>query len=149
MLRRLAIAVMTEGLLAGQSAIAGGPRSVATPLEVHGQLGGDLARPVAVASLETLPGLQVEARARADRNARVEDLLVERVNERVASSHGAVRPLRLAHDTKELPAPREGRTAELGVARVDAGGGGERGRELGTGHAGRDQYLLLVRGEAI
>src|SRR5215813_6224724 len=146
MLRRLAVAVMPEGLLAGESAIAGGPRRVATPLEVHGQLGGDLARPIAMAPLETLPGVEVQARAGADRDARVEHLLVERVNERVAPGHGAVGPLRLAHRLKELPAPREGRATELGVARVEAGGGGERGRELDTDHAGRDQYLLLVRG---
>jgi hypothetical protein len=35
------------------------------------------------------------------------------------------------------------------MAGVDAGGGGERGRELHTGHAGRDQHLLLVRGETV
>src|SRR4030095_15397697 len=149
MLRRLTIAVMTEGLLASQPAIAGGPRRVATALEVHGQLGGDLARSVAVAPLETLAGLQVQARARADRDTRVEHLLVERANERVALRHGAVRRPHLAHDPKELSAAGEGRTAELGVARVDTGSGGERGRELDTGHAGRDQHLLLVRGEAV
>src|SRR4029450_4904779 len=131
MLRRLTIAVMTEGLLASQPAIAGGPRRVATALEVHGQLGGDLARSVAVAPLETLPGLQVQARARADRDTRVEHLLVERVNERVALGHGAVGPLHLAHDPKELSAAGEGRTAELGVAparnRRGGGGGGGNG----------------------
>src|SRR5215471_1528511 len=136
MLGRLAIAVATQSLLAGQPAIAARPREVATALEVHGELGGDLAGPVAVTALETLTRPQVQARARADRDARVEHLLVERVNERIAPGHGAVGPLRLAHGLKELPAPREGRATELGVARVEAGGGGERGRELDTGHAG-------------
>jgi hypothetical protein len=52
---------------------------------MHGELAGDLSRARAVAQLEALARSQVESDAFADRDARIEHVLVQRMDERIAA----------------------------------------------------------------
>ena len=76
-------------------------------LEVRCQLGGDLGRLRAERGHLALGDAAVQPDAPRLRDALVEDVLVERVHEAVASGEGAVGPLLDAGGAQELAAPRE------------------------------------------
>jgi hypothetical protein len=99
-----AVSVLAQRVLAGLPPILQRPLEVAATLEVHRQLAGDLAGGLAVAAFEALADPQVQARALADGDTRIEHALVERMDERVPARHGTIRPLRHTHGAQELAA---------------------------------------------
>jgi hypothetical protein len=99
--------MLVQGVLAGLSPVPHGPLEVAAVLEVHGELDGDLARPVTVAALETLGRPQVQVHPFADGDPSIEHLLVQGMNERIPPGHRPVGPLRDADPPKELTTSRQ------------------------------------------
>jgi hypothetical protein len=96
--------MLAQRVLAGLPPVLQRPLEVAATLEVHRKLAGDLAGGLAMASFEALADPQVQARALADGDTRIEHALVERMDERVPARHGTIRPLRHAHGAQELAA---------------------------------------------
>ena len=103
----LAVGVLAQRVLARLTPIPRRPLVVPAVLEVHGELAGDLARALAVPALEALAGPQVQSHALPDGDARIEHLLIQRVNEGIPPRHRPIRPLGDAGRAKELAAPRQ------------------------------------------
>src|SRR5262249_35659898 len=116
-------------------AVLPGPLEVAAVLEVLRELAGDLACTPPVRALEPVGDPEGQPDLVSDRDARVEHLAVERVDERVPPGDAAAGPLGARFGAEDLPTARERRATPLRLVHVDAVGGGERSRELGSRHA--------------
>ena len=120
----------------GHLQVADAALEVAAPFEVHRQLGGQLARPLAVTGLQSQPDADVQRRPPRRRDAFVEHLAVESVAERVARRDGAVGPLVHPVRLDELLPLGQRRAARLDLHGAQLDAGGHRGRdELRSGHA--------------
>ena len=145
MLGGLAMAVLAQRVLRRPLAIPDRPLQVPAVLEVHGELAGDLPGARAIRALEPLTGAQMQAHSARDGDARIQHLLVERVNERIAPGHRPVRPLDVSRRAQELTPPRQRLAAALRLLGVEAVRRGDRRGELHAGDAGHGQDRLLVR----
>jgi len=77
--------VLAQGVVRRMGAVAHGALDVAAGFEVHRQLAGHRGRMGPVRALEPAADAEVQAHAPTDRDALVEDLPVERVDEPIAS----------------------------------------------------------------
>src|SRR5207302_2086944 len=107
-------------------------------LEVRRQLGGDVARPVAIGHFFPLADRPVELAPPRGRDALVERIAVQRVLEPVARGHSPVGPLDGTERSDEEVTTRQLVAALLPLGRGPLEGRGHRGRrELHAGYAAR------------
>ena len=95
--------------------IVHGPLDRAGALEVHGELGGDLARLGAIASLQPCPNAPVELDAPHGAQALIQHLAVERMLKAIAPPAGAIRPDRPPGIVEEVALRRQPVTHRLHV----------------------------------
>src|SRR6185369_12724147 len=142
MLQRFLVGVLTERVVAGLCPVARGSLEIASLLEVHGQLAGDLAGTRTITGLETLPNPQVKAHTTRDRHARVEGVLIQGVDERVAARHRAGGPCGGSRTTKELPSLHQTLAQLFRAMNVETTRRSHRRRKLSACHTGQLQHSL-------
>jgi hypothetical protein len=139
-----------ERVLGGLVMIPGGAGAFAAALEVQRQGGGALAWPLAERRFVPLADAAMEAGALGGRQALVEHVLVEDVEESVARGDRPVRPRVHAGGPYELLATSERRAAFFdGFDLVVQRGGQRRRRERHPRHAGRRQQPLVGGAEPL
>jgi hypothetical protein len=92
MVHGLAVAVLAQGGLRRLAPIADCPLEVPAVLEVHRELARDLARARAVRPFQARADAEMEADAVPDRDARVQDVAIQCVDEAVAGGDCSIRP---------------------------------------------------------
>src|SRR5262245_35127750 len=97
-----------------------GPGEVPALREVHGELTSDLSRTLAIPLFESLTRPQVESRPVPEGDARVEHVLVQRMNEGIAAGHRPVGPLGHPARAQKIASPRQGRTSLFAFLGADA-----------------------------
>src|SRR6185503_15802755 len=108
MVRGLAMAMVTQGIVRRLSPILHRSLEVPALLEMQGELSGDLDGVSTVRPFETCPDAEVQPDPMPDRDARVEHLAIEGVNERIAPRDRAVGPFRRADGAEELSSMSQG-----------------------------------------
>jgi hypothetical protein len=145
---RLAVRVAPLVVLGRAQAVVHGAREVASALEVHGQLGRDLAHALAVQLLAAQPDALVQPRAARRRRAAVQDVRLQAVREGVARGEAAVGEATDPRGAQEEPAPREPVAVLLDARRLGLEPGGHgRGGEFRAGDRRGLEHALLVLGQ--